>query len=146
MISMRPSPGNIGLGVVLAISMEAGAHQAVSGAAMATGVSERVLEAEEGYASYYSRRFDGNKTASGAVFDSDAMLAAHPNYPFGTVVRVTNLRNHRSVTVRIVDRGPSRAVRARGGIIDVSRAAAHRLGFIERGRARVRLEVLTWGR
>jgi rare lipoprotein A len=110
------------------------------------GPSSAALDAKEGYASYYGRGFHGRTTASGTVFDNGALIAAHPVYPFGTVVRVTNLDNQRSVNVRIVDRGPSRAVRARGVIIDVSNAAAQRLELIERGRARVRVEVLSWGR
>jgi rare lipoprotein A len=73
------------------------------------------------------------------------MIAAHPVYPFGTVVRVTNLSNQQSVDVRIVDRGPTRAARKRGVIIDVSRAAAESLGFMEDGRARVRVDVVTLG-
>jgi len=72
----------------------------------------------------------------------NAMVAAHPTYPFGTIVRVTNLENGRSATVRILDRGPARA---NGVIIDVSRRAADKLGFIREGRTRVRLEVLRWG-
>jgi rare lipoprotein A len=95
-----------------------------------------------GLASYYARHFDGRTTASGRRFDNDAMLAGHPTYPFGTVVRVTNLRNRRAVNVRIVDRGPARGPRADGVIIDVSRAAAEALGFIRAGRTRVRVDVL----
>jgi rare lipoprotein A len=94
----------------------------------------------EGIATYYGRRFHGRMTASGIRFDQNEMMAAHPTYPFGTVVRVTNLRNGRSVNVRIVDRGPSPGARRRGIIIDVSRAAAVSLGFIEEGRSRVRLD------
>ena len=105
----------------------------------------RVLEVREGLASYYADQFDGRTTASGTVFDNDALLAAHPSYPFGSVVRVTNLRNRRSVDVRIVDRGPAPAMRARGVLIDVSRAAARQLGFIREGRTRVKVEVLAWG-
>ena len=105
----------------------------------------RALEAQEGLASYYADQFDGRTTASGTVFDNEALLAAHPSYAFGSVVRVTNLRNRRSVDVRIVDRGPAPAVQARGVIIDLSRAAAQQLGFITDGRARVRVEVLTRG-
>jgi rare lipoprotein A len=99
----------------------------------------------EGLASYYADRFDGRTTASGSVFDNDSLVAAHPSYPFGSVVRVTNLQNQRTIDGRIVDRGPAPAIRERGVIIDVSRAAAQRLGFITDGRTRVRLEVLTWG-
>ena len=75
-------------------------------------------------------------------FDNGALVAAHPTYPFGTLVRVTNLRNSRSVTVRVIDRGPTRAVRSKGVIIDLSRAAAEALGFLKAGRTRVRLEVV----
>ena len=95
-----------------------------------------------GFATYYAKMLDGRRTASGIPFDNDAMVAAHPQYPFGTVVRVTNLKNGRSTTVRIVDRGPARGARASGVIIDLSRAAAEELGFIRAGRARVRLDVL----
>jgi rare lipoprotein A len=99
----------------------------------------------EGLASYYATSLDGRPTASGVPFDNDAFVAAHPTYPFGTVVRVTNLRNRRTVTVRVIDRGPMRAVRTKGVIIDLSRAAANALGFLKAGRTRVRLEVVQWG-
>ena len=105
----------------------------------------RALEVREGLASYYADQFDGRTTASGTIFDNDALLAAHPSYPFGSVVRVTNLRNRRSVEVRIVDRGPAPAIQARGVIIDLSQAAARQLGFIVDGRTRVRVEVLKRG-
>lgn len=101
--------------------------------------------ARVGLASYYARALHGNVTASGSTFDNTAMIAAHPSYPFGTIVRVTNLQNGRSVKVRIVDRGPARGARQRGVIIDLSRAAAQKLGFIERGRTRVRVNVLDDG-
>jgi rare lipoprotein A len=94
-----------------------------------------------GFATYYAGLLDGRTTASGTVFDNDALLAAHPSYPFGTLVRVTNLRNGRSVIVTIVDRGPVRSARASGVIIDLSRAAAEELDFIDAGRTRVRLEI-----
>ena len=94
-----------------------------------------------GFATYYAGLLDGRTTASGTVFDNDALLAAHPSYPFGTLVRVTNLRNGRSVIVTIVDRGPVRSARASGVIIDLSRAAAEALDFIDAGRTRVRLEI-----
>jgi rare lipoprotein A len=151
---MRRVSGHLGLAVVVgAISSCAGAGDTVSRApATTTGgpsklgpSSPRALEVKEGDASYYGREFDGQTTASGTVFDNSALIAAHPDYPFGTVVRVTNLGNQRSVDVEIVDRGPSPAVRSRGVIIDVSNAAARRLDLIERGRARVRVEVLSWG-
>src|SRR5688572_5924461 len=104
-----------------------------------------ILEVREGLASYYGPGFDGKTTASGVRFDMNAMVAAHPTYPFGTVVRVTNLANQRVVEVRILDRGPAQGPRAAGVLIDVSYGAAQALGFIQDGRTRVRLEVLRWG-
>ena len=110
------------------------------------GGAGRILEAREGLASYYGPGFEGKATASGTRFDMNAMVAAHPSYPFGTLLRVTNLSNGRSARVRILDRGPAPQHRADGIVIDVSRRAAEVLGFIQRGRARVRLEVLDWGK
>jgi rare lipoprotein A len=104
------------------------------------------LEVREGLASYYGAAFHGRIAASGARFDMNAMVAAHPTYPFGTLVRVTHLRNGRTVQVRIMDRGPARGPRADGVIIDLSQAAARALALIADGRARVRVEVLRWGR
>lgn len=99
-----------------------------------------------GLASFYGDDFHGRATASGVRFDMNAMVAAHPTYPFGTIVRVTNLQNGRSVRVRIVDRGPAAGPQAAGVIIDLSRRAAQALGFIREGRTRVRLDVQRWGR
>lgn len=84
----------------------------------------------------------GRKTASGERLHNDDMIAAHPSLPLGTVVRVTNLDNGRTVDVRIVDRGPAKARIKRGYIIDLSRAAARRLGFRKKGKTRVRVTVL----
>ena len=105
----------------------------------------RSLETRVGLASYYGREFHGRTTASGVRFDMNALVAAHPSYPFGTRVRVTNLANDRSTVVRIVDRGPAAELRAEGLLIDLSQKAAETLGFIQQGRTRVRLEVLAWG-
>lgn len=107
--------------------------------------STTVLEVRQGMASYFGPEFHGRTMASGGRFDMNAMGAAHPSYPFGTLVRVTNLRNGRSVRVRIVDRGPAPRLRADGVIIDLSRGAAQRLGYIRQGRAPVRVEVLKRG-
>jgi rare lipoprotein A len=109
------------------------------------GSAPRILETRTGLASYYGKEFHGRKTASGIRFDMNALVAAHPSYPFGTLLRVTNLANGRSTSVRIVDRGPDRHLRADGIVIDLSRRAAEVLAFIPQGRARVRLEVLAWG-
>lgn len=107
---------------------------------------DRALAAMEGEATYYASRFDGRRTASGIVFHNAEPYAAHRTYPFGTVVRVTNLRNERSVILRVVDRGPfGSSERARRTIIDVSQSAARELDFIEAGRVPVLVEVLEWG-
>lgn len=90
----------------------------------------------EGQASWYGSRHHGRRTASGERFNQHALTAAHRQLPFGSKVRVTNLRNQRSVVVRINDRGPH----ARSRIIDLSRAAAERLGMLRSGVAPVRLE------
>jgi rare lipoprotein A len=111
----------------------------------AAGARTRALETRVGLASFYGREFHGKTTASGARFDMNAMVAAHPSYPFGTRLRVVNLANGRSATVRVVDRGPSQELRAAGLIIDVSRRAAEVLQFVRQGRTRVRVEVLAWG-
>jgi rare lipoprotein A len=105
----------------------------------------RVLDTEIGDATFYSSSFEGRKTASGRIFDGSQAIAAHRTYRFGTLVRVTNLQNRRSVNVVIVDRGPYGKNRREGAIIDLSPAAAKKIGIIERGQARVRIEVLVWG-
>lgn len=91
-----------------------------------------------GTASYYGRRFHGRRTANGERFDMRAMTAAHRTLPFGTLVRVTNTRNGREVTVRINDRGPF----IRGRSIDLSRAAAKQIGMISRGHAPVQMDII----
>lgn len=94
-----------------------------------------------GLASFYGPGFHGEKTASGRRFDQREMVAAHRTLPLGTVVRVTNLENARSVTVRIIDRGPYGRNRRKGTIIDLSKGAARRLGSVEDGLVRVRVRV-----
>jgi rare lipoprotein A len=101
---------------------------------------------QTGLASFYGRAFDGKKTASGEQFDSDELTAAHPSYPLGTRVRVTNLEKGGSVVVRVTDRGPTSPNRRKGVIIDLSRAAASRLQMRKDGLVRVRLQVIEWGR
>ncbi len=90
----------------------------------------------EGQASWYGQRHHGRRTASGERFDQHALTAAHRSLPFGSRVKVTHLRSQRSVVVRINDRGPY----GRGRIIDLSRAAAERLGMLRSGVAPVRVE------
>ncbi|MCU0578513.1 MAG: septal ring lytic transglycosylase RlpA family protein [Desulfobacterota bacterium] len=98
-----------------------------------------------GKASYYCPSFHGNRTAAGTFYNEKDLVAAHPYYPFGTLVRVTNLGNGRNVEVTVTDRGPSKKHQKRGGVIDVSRDAARELGMLRHGRVRVRVEVLEWG-
>jgi rare lipoprotein A len=117
----------------------------VPGCAARSRTTTSVRDVREGLASYYGPGFDGKATASGVPFDMHAMVAAHPTYPFGTIVRVTNLRNQRAVDVRVLDRGPAKGPRGDGVLIDLSYGAAQALGFIRQGRTRVRLEVLRWG-
>jgi rare lipoprotein A len=99
------------------------------------------LGAFEGNASWYGPGFAGRRTASGEVFDPAQLTAAHRSLPFGTLVRVVNLDNGRSVEVRINDRGPFKPDR----VIDLSRAAAERLAMVSSGVARVRVEPLAPG-
>ena len=88
--------------------------------------------------SWYGPDFDGQPTATGETYDMYADTAAHPTLPLGSIVRVTNPRNHRSQIVRINDRGPY----VEGRELDVSYAVAQKLGFDQRGTAKVRLELL----
>ena len=106
------------------------------------GYEPRAADDEEGLASWYGAAFHGRTTASGIPFDRHAMVAAHPTLPFGTRVRVHRLATGATVEVEIVDRGPAAGPRRAGGVIDLSEAAAERLGFIREGRTRVRIEIL----
>jgi rare lipoprotein A len=115
---------------------------ATSRPSSATAAAAQRPRAQVGLASYYARLFDGRLTASGTTFDNDAMVAAHPSLPFGTMLRVVNIRNQREVDVEVVDRGPAKGPRSDGVIIDLSRAAAEALGFLRAGRTRVRVEII----
>ena len=95
-----------------------------------------------GLASYYGPGFHGEPTASGEIFNQHEMVAAHRSLPLGSVVRVTNLENRRRVVLRVIDRGPYGRNYRKGTIIDVSKGAARRLGFIRDGLVPVRVEVL----
>jgi rare lipoprotein A len=101
--------------------------------------------AQLGLASYYGPGFHGRATASGRIFDQREMVAAHRTLPLGTLVRVTNLRNGRSVRLRVIDRGPYGRNFRKGTIIDVSKGAARRLNFVRDGLVRVRVEILNGG-
>lgn len=93
---------------------------------------------ETGFASWYGKQFHGRKTSTGEVFDMMAMTAAHPTLPLPSYVRVTNLRNGRQVVVRVNDRGPFLQNR----VIDLSYAAAHKLGYVGAGHTRVRVDLI----
>ena len=97
--------------------------------------------AMEGLAAYYSSRLHGRKTASGKTFDQNALTAAHPTLPFGFPELFDLEEYARTVRVRINDRGPTQA----GRVIDLSRAAANRLGIRRAGMAQVKLEVVSAG-
>ncbi len=100
--------------------------------------SGSVLSSAQGWASWYGPGFDGNYTASGEVFNQNALTAAHPSLPMGTKVRVTNLDTGRTVLVRINDRGPYHG----GRILDLSAGAARVIGVTDSGVAPIRLEVM----
>ncbi|MEI6946558.1 septal ring lytic transglycosylase RlpA family protein [Paraflavisolibacter sp. H34] len=91
-----------------------------------------------GTASYYSHKFRGRKTASGATYRHRQYTAACNRVPLGTLVRVTNLKNKKSIVIRVNDRMSRRSRR----VVDLSRACAVRLGFVKQGVTRVRVEVL----
>ena len=93
---------------------------------------------QSGLASWYGKRYHGQKTSSGETYDMYAMTAAHPTLPIPSYVRVTNVANRKSVVVRINDRGPFKSER----VIDLSYVAAYKLGFIQSGQARVEVEAI----
>jgi len=94
-----------------------------------------------GKASYYGKKFHGRKTASGEIYNMYALTAAHRSLPFGTVCRVTNQSNKKSVIVRINDRGPF----VHGRILDLSFKAADVLAGLNQGIIPVKIEILKWG-
>lgn len=99
-----------------------------------------VLEAKQiiGRASYYSYEFNKRKTASGQIFNPEALTCAHRTFPFGTKLKVVNLYNGKGVTVVVNDRGPFTG----GRIIDLSRLAAKRIDLLKSGTAKVSIEVI----
>jgi rare lipoprotein A len=93
---------------------------------------------QSGQGSYYANKFNGRETASGTIYRPNKMTAAHNTLPFGTVVRVTNTRNNRSVKVTVTDRGPH----VKGRIIDLSRKAARKIDLIDAGVVPVKVKVI----
>ncbi|MDP6852634.1 MAG: septal ring lytic transglycosylase RlpA family protein, partial [Candidatus Marinimicrobia bacterium] len=95
----------------------------------------------KGVSSYYGPKFHGKLTANGEIFDMYGVTAAHKEFPFNTVARVTNENNGKSLLIRINDRGPY----IDGRILDCSFGAAKKLGFVKDGTAPVKIEVVEWG-
>jgi rare lipoprotein A len=116
--------------LALAFAVPAAARQ------VAAGQNRSHCQCTVGTATWYGANAQGRRTADGERFNRHALTAAHRSLPFNSHVRVTNLRNGRSVVVRITDRGPF----GRGRIIDLSEAAARELDMVDRGIAPVRLE------
>ena len=113
-----------------------------------SGMSRKQIEAiknhpktQIGIASYYGKKFHKKRTANGEIFNMYKVSAAHKSYPLGTKVRVTNLENGKSLKLVINDRGPF----VRGRIIDLSYKAARKLGFVNQGTVKVRIDVLRLG-
>jgi len=101
-------------------------------------LTEAVASIEKGKLALYGRKFAGHRTASGERYDPDGLTMAHKTLPFGTLVKVTNPGNGKSVTVRVNDRGPAQQER----VGDVSLEAARRLGMVRSGVIDAELEVL----
>lgn len=99
---------------------------------------EELFFVESGVASYYDESFDGKSTASGEFFDSKSFTAAHPTLPFGTVLLVRRSSSKRFVLVRVNDRGPFRGERR----LDLSKAAASKLGLVSRGVGKVEIYIV----
>lgn len=135
---------------VLSLSLSATAWSQTTGSAAAAPAAPAAAPAkaaaavvgketaETGKAVYYSNVFNGRKTYSKERFNNRNMVAAHRTLPMGTLVKVVNLKNKKAVTVRIIDRGPSQPER----VIDLSRAAAAKLGFLRAGITDVSLTVV----
>ena len=100
--------------------------------------SKKILK---GITSYYGPKFHGKLTANGEIFDMYGLTAAHKTLPLNTIIRVTNLKNDKSLILRINDRGPYVGNR----ILDCSYGAAKKLDFVKEGTVEVRIEVIEWG-
>ena len=121
---------------MLALSASAVQAQAASAAAPASAPATAVAAgaqaataSESGKIAWYGKKFAGRKTASGEAYNPEALTMAHKTLPFGTLVKVTNPKNNKSVTLRVNDRGPTQSDR----VGDVSQAAARKLGMVKSG-------------
>ena len=106
--------------------------------ALSTSACAKHNGIQTGKGSWYGKKFHGRQTASGEKYNMYALTAAHKTLPFNTLVEVTNLKNNRKVIVRINDRGPY----AKGRIIDLSYLAAKKLGYVNKGVAKLKVKVL----
>ncbi|MFM9915851.1 MAG: septal ring lytic transglycosylase RlpA family protein [Rhizobacter sp.] len=123
-----------------AIAQQAPAASAPETAAMAApAAAPASADASEGKVAYYGSKFAGRKTASGQRFNPNALTMAHKTLPFGTMVKVTNLSNDKSVVVRVNDRGPTQVDR----IGDLSHAAARKIRMLHSGVVNAKLEVVS---
>ena len=104
-------------------------------------VAAAIAQTQTGKASFYADKFEGSPTASGEKYKHNKLTAAHKSLPFGTKVRVTNTANNQMVEVVVNDRGPY----VDGRIIDLSKSAAEKLGFVNQGLAEVKIEVIDAG-
>ena len=130
----------IGCAVAGLIALSPKSEARLSGSLSMPRLSVVPSEKDEiGVASWYGQEVQGNITANGEVFDLNGLTAAHHTLPFGATIRVTNLRNHKSILLRVNDRGPNLGKR----LLDVSWAAAKHLGFVRSGTTRVRVEVVS---
>ncbi|MGL6222313.1 MAG: septal ring lytic transglycosylase RlpA family protein [Steroidobacteraceae bacterium] len=140
----KPSLATLAALVAFALALPFGSAQADDHgsspgvADITAAIGRGIVTVQEGVVSWYGAQFHNRKTASGERFDVAALTMAHPSLPFGTVARVTNRRNGRSVVVRVNDRGPFVGKR----IADLSEAAATEIGMLRKGLAKVRIEVL----
>ena len=107
----------------------------------ALATSTNAQQEQFGQASYYSDAYHGKKTASGVKYNKNKFTCAHNDYPFGSTLKVTHLENKKSVTVKVIDRGPY----IKGRIVDLSRAAAAKIGLINDGIAQVKVELVKPG-
>jgi len=112
---------------------------ALIGACLCTAAGLPAQEPEFGYASFYSDDFHGGRTAYGDIYDKSKLTAAHKFFPYGTMIKVTRLDNKKSVVVKVTDKGPF----VKGRVVDLSRAAASRLGLLEDGVTEVKIELVS---
>ncbi|MEO0150499.1 MAG: septal ring lytic transglycosylase RlpA family protein [candidate division WOR-3 bacterium] len=132
-------------GVIIHLSEKAAELLDIKGKEKVKIIVKKIPEGKEnfiqrGYASWYGGKFQGRKTACGIIFDTYKYYAAHKTLPCGTIVRVKNLENNKSVEVKIVDRGPFKKNR----IIDLSYKSAKEIGIIKDGVGLVEIEVVKW--